>query len=339
LNIPAVHALNSIGGPETLQRRLTDFGFITLERSPAEYGLGLTLGHAEERLIDLTHAYAALARMGEFRPWRVFTDDAPRSGRLVGDPRACWLIADILSDNAARVPSFGVESALRFEFPVACKTGTSTDYRDNWALGYTPEFTVGVWTGNFNGTAMQNVSGVTGAAPVMHAVMEHLHARSGTTWFATPPEVMEYDIHPLTGKRLTSPRKGQRREKFLAEHLPPVESPADYDASGAAKLGPEFAEWLEQSSNAIGDGATVDAAGTLRIISPIPGTTFVIDPDLPGSRRVRLQATGGSNIEWQSNSLDCREGEALLAEGEHRLVAVDKATGVHVETWIKVKSL
>jgi penicillin-binding protein 1C len=123
------------------------------------------LGNAEARLIDLTNAYAALARMGEFRPWRVFTDDAPRSGRLVGDPRACWLIADILSDNAARVPSFGIESALRFEFPVACKTGTSTDYRDNWALGYTPEFTVGVWTGNFNGTAMQNVSGVTGAAP------------------------------------------------------------------------------------------------------------------------------------------------------------------------------
>jgi penicillin-binding protein 1C len=69
---------------------------------------------------------------------------------------------------------------------------------------------------------------------------------------------------------LTSPRKEQRREKFLAENLPPVESPADYDASGAAKLGPEFAEWLEQSSNAIGQDVTVDAAGTLRIISPIP---------------------------------------------------------------------
>jgi penicillin-binding protein 1C len=81
LNIPAVHALNSIGGPETLQRRLTDFGFITLDRPAAEYGLGLTLGNAEARLIDLPNAYATLARMGEFRPWRVFTDDAPHSGR------------------------------------------------------------------------------------------------------------------------------------------------------------------------------------------------------------------------------------------------------------------
>src|SRR5207253_2712682 len=86
------------------------------------------------------------------------------------DPRAAFLIADILSDNAARTLAFGAHSALRFDFPVACKTGTSTDFRDNWAIGFTPEFTVGVWVGNFDGTPMERVSGVTGAAPVLHDV-------------------------------------------------------------------------------------------------------------------------------------------------------------------------
>jgi len=81
------------------------------------------------------------------------------------------------------------------------------------------------------------------------------------------------------------------------------------------------------------------AADALRIVSPVQGTTFVIDPDLPGSRRVRLQAIGGSKVDWRSDTLECRDGEALLAEGEHRFVAIDKATGAHAETWIKVKSL
>jgi penicillin-binding protein 1C len=186
---------------------------------------------------------------------------------------------------------------------------------------------------------MQNVSGVTGAAPVMHAVMEHLHTRSGTSWFTPPPGVVEYDVHALTGKRLNAPREGQRSEKFLVEHLPEVESEDDYDESGAAKLGAEYAEWLAQSGGTFPQRASVDATAALRIVSPVPGTTFVIDPDLPGSRRVRLQATGAPEVEWQSDSLECKNGEALLTEGEHRFVATDKATGTCAETWIKVKSL
>ncbi|HET6406318.1 MAG TPA: transglycosylase domain-containing protein, partial [Chthoniobacteraceae bacterium] len=152
LNIPAVHALNSVGGPVTLLRRLKDFGFESLDRSPAEYGLGLTLGNAEAPLLEVTNAYAALARLGEYRPYRLVLNGTTFESKQVADSRACWLLADILSDNAARIPSFGTDSPLRFDFPVACKTGTSTDYRDNWAIAFTPEFTVGVWVGNFDGS-------------------------------------------------------------------------------------------------------------------------------------------------------------------------------------------
>jgi penicillin-binding protein 1C len=339
LNIPAVHALNSIGGPAALQRRLRDFGLSTLDRSPAEYGLGLTLGNAEARLLELTNAYAALARLGEYRSLRVLADEKQTS-RQVADPRACWLLADILSDNSARIPSFGADSPLRFPFPVACKTGTSTDYRDNWAMAFTPEFTVGVWVGNFDGSPMRGVSGVSGAAPLMHAIVDHLHTKFGTTWFGIPPNVVESDVHPLTGKRLTSRGAESRREKFLGEQGPELESANDYDERGRAILDPVYSEWLASAANSLGDRAAVRREpGALQIVAPVPGTTFVIDPDLPASRRARLSALGASGVEWRSDSLVCANGEAVLLEGEHRLVAIDPGTGARAETWIRVKSL
>jgi penicillin-binding protein 1C len=335
LNIPAVHALNTLGGPPVLQRRLLDFGFTTLDRQPSEYGLGLTLGNAEVRLLDLTNAYAALARLGEFRPARLLADEPSASARRVADDRACWLLADILADNAARVPGFGTASPLHFDFAVAAKTGTSTDYRDNWAMGYTPEFSVGVWVGNFDGSPMRGVSGVTGAAPILHAIFTHLHTRFGTGWYATPPGVIEAEVHPLTGHRVTH---SGMREKFLSEHLPPAETAGDYDAAGRVKLGAEYAAWLSSAENPLGERATADA-GTLHIVAPVAGTTFVIDPDLPTTRRVRLVATGPSGVRWSSESLVCEGAEAVLAEGEHRLLATDPGSGQRAETWIRVKAL
>lgn len=337
LNIPAVRALNDIGGPSVLLARLHSCGLTSITRSPAEYGLGLTIGNAEVRLLELANAYAALARMGQFRPWRIFADEPLAPARQTADARAAWLLADILSDNSARVPSFGANSALRFDFPVACKTGTSTDYRDNWAMAYTPEFTVGVWVGNFDGSPMRGVSGVSGAAPVMHAVMAHLHARFGTNWFTTPPNVVEADVHPLTGHRIEKGWPTGVREKFLAEHLPPVESPDDYDEDGRVRLPALFSEWLASAENSLGPQAV--ATEQLRIVSPAPGTTFVIDPDLPSSRHVRLVASGSPTARWQSDTLSVRETEATLAEGEHRLSVIDPTTGSRAETWIRVKSL
>jgi penicillin-binding protein 1C len=339
LNIPAVHALNAIGGPAVLQTRLRDFGFTTLDRMPSEYGLGLTLGNAEARLLELTNAYAALARMGEYRPWLTSVASEQQASRQVADPRACWLLAEILSDNVARIPSFGVDSPLRFSFPVACKTGTSTDYRDNWAMAFTPEFTVGVWVGNFDGSPMRGVSGVTGAAPLMHAIMEHLHMRFGTTWFAPPPNIVECDVHSVTGKRVASARMDSRREKFLGEKLPELESPRDYDLRGRVILDPVFSEWFASSGNSLNELVVQEEPSALHIVSPVPGTTFVIDPDLPASRRARLSALGSDSVKWSSDSLQCTDGEAVLAEGEHRLVAIDPGTGARAETWIRVKSL
>ncbi|MGZ5024853.1 MAG: penicillin-binding protein 1C, partial [Chthoniobacterales bacterium] len=198
LNIPAVKVLQAAGGPAALEERLRAVGLTTLDHEPEIYGLGLTLGNCEARLLEMTNAYASLARLGEFRPWRVLRD-APTAARRYSQPELVWQIADMLSDNSARTLAFGINNALRFDFPVACKTGTSSDFRDNWTIGFTPEFTVGVWVGNFDGAPMHEVSGVTGAGPILHGIFEYLHAQRGTSWYARPAKIVERTIDPLTG--------------------------------------------------------------------------------------------------------------------------------------------
>ena len=288
LNISAVKVLDSIGGPEPLQHLLQQCGLSTLSRPPNEYGLGLTIGNADVRLLELANAYACLGRLGEYKPYRLLAkvDPSPlrfdamqgrgsrglspgtlsasssrpspplRGGegercalrasdlhpRIV-DPSAAYLITDILSDNDARTLAFGADSALRFDFPVACKTGTSSDFRDNWAFGYTPEFTVGVWVGNSDGSPMQHISGVTGAAPILHELFDHLHQRYGTTWYAQPTNIVACWIQPITGKRLKDPANDPTaiQEKFLADHLPPMESADDYETQRSSGTIESFA--------------------------------------------------------------------------------------------------
>lgn len=372
LNISAVKVLASIGGPEPLQRLLQQCGLSTLSRPAEDYGLGLTLGNAEARLLELANAYACLARLGEYKPYRLLLTESnrewlvgtPRRGVGVGaeadasarrpyprssafcqvaDPAAAYLIADMLSDNSARTLAFGAESPLRFNFPVACKTGTSSDFRDNWAFGYTPEFTVGVWVGNFDGTPMEHISGVTGAAPILHDLFEHLHQRYGTTWYEAPANIIECWVHPITGKRLsqTQAASGSEavREKFLAANLPPVESSV---ALAAVRLGGEYRDWLASGDNWLGNRAVLaPGQSSLRILFPLPGTTIYLDPDLPQQgRRLCMRADGPELVEWQSDSLRvARDGNrqvALLTKGRHEITVRDPLRGNTARTWINV---
>ena len=343
LNIPAVKVLLAAGGPATLHDRLRECGLTTLDRSPEVYGLGLTLGNCEARLLEVTNAYASLARLGEYRPWRVVAGSLS-TARRYSRPELVWQIADILRDNSARTLAFGMNSALRFDYPVACKTGTSTDFRDNWTIGFTPEFSVGVWVGNFDGSPMREVSGVTGAGPILHAVFDYLHTNRGTSWYRTPAGMVERTVHPLTGKLVADSDPRGVREKFLADRLPPSESPGDYDAAGNVRLGPEYTDWFRSAENRVRDRAVLaSASDDWRITSPLPGSVYVVDPDVPSSRRIPLVANGGSRIKWESESLACRSEPgadfALATEGEHRIIATDAESGRRVETWIRIRFL
>ncbi len=355
LNIPAVKVLQSLGGAAPLQRRLQAWGVSTLPKPADEYGLGLTIGNAEVRLLELANLYATLARMGEWRPYRLLADagtasaPAPLTLELQGGvthPQLCWLVADMLSDNAARTPGFGANSALRFNFPVACKTGTSTDFRDNWTVGYTPEFTVAVWVGNFNGSPMREVSGVTGAAPIMHDIMDHLHRRFGTTWFARPEGIIERAVHPLTGRAVAdgdAPRTDAVGEKFAAGNPPPPARTDDFDSAGRVRLGAEYTEWAASADNQLRDRVALADAGKLHLISPQPGSTFLVDPDVPSSGLVPLVASGSGRLVWECSTLALQEKSgrffAVAAEGRHELTARDPESGEMVRTWVVVKAL
>ncbi|HPA20869.1 MAG TPA: penicillin-binding protein 1C [Verrucomicrobiae bacterium] len=347
LNVPAVRLLAAIGGPTALADALKSCGLTTLEHDADYYGLGLTIGNAEVRLLELANAYACLARLGIYRPCRIFRDDAdsPKAhapvDHRVFEADSAWLIANILNDDFARSPSFGPRSSLSIGFPVACKTGTSSDFRDNWAFGFTPEFTVGIWIGNFDGSPMQGVSGATGAAPLLRDIFRYLRQSRGTTWYATPAHIVTMNIHPVTGKRMPRPAGGIA-EHFIARHLPPPESPSDYDSRGMIILGDEYTAWL-RDARPQGFALSSDARNRLSIDSPHDGAVYYLDPDLPGSDRLPLRAAGSGTISWHSDTLpiESQDGVSLarLSVGRHQIMAEDSASGKRTRLSIEVRGM
>lgn len=358
-NVPAVRLLDRLGGPAPLWQKLRECGLSTLDREPEFYGLGLTIGNAEVRLLELVNAYACLARLGLWRPWRLLENDPPGQERRLFSIPAAWMVADVLDDDLARLAEFGHESPLALPFPVACKTGTSSDFRDNWALGYTPEFTVGVWVGNFDGSPMREVSGITGAGPILRDLFLRIHRLLGTTWYPRPAQVAEGWVHPLTGHRTAPPAESTRdpnypqtlppshwrpvREVFWANHPPPETSPADFDAEGRLLLGPEYAEWLAGKDNSLAGLAVVrhDSA-QVQILWPVAGTVIFLDTDLPDQgRRLRLRAAGPDQVLWSSPSLQIHEDPegawVSLEPGRHTLTAKAGPQGPEATTWIEVR--
>jgi penicillin-binding protein 1C len=343
LNVAAIRTLQSAGGPEILHRRLRELGITTLDHSPEYFGLGLTLGNAEVRLLELANAFATIARLGIHQPYRLLLEGAHVDlAQRVCDSRASYLVADMLADNSARAASFGLESYLAFDFPVACKTGTSSNYRDNWAIGFTPEFTVAVWVGNPDGSPMHAITGVTGAAPVMHDLVQHLHEQRGTSWFKELPGILHCSVNPLTGKKVADARAGTVLEKCLTQ--PPLEKSSDYDAEGRIVLPADYASWLRSTQNTLGDLVVCDQEATrLRIVKPAPGTIFFLDPDIPAvDQRITLRAEGRS-VEWSSDLLERNliggSQRAQLRAGRHVISARDSATGAVAQTWVDVREL
>ncbi len=250
-NVPAVRLAREFS-PAAILETLHDFGFASLDRAPSHYGVGLTLGSGEVQPIELARAYAGLARGGTLPPVhavrsaRTVTGDTLRPDRrerpeqseevLFGaevvsglhpdlpapqqtglSPVVAHLVTDILDDPAARAPGFGRGGPLELPFPVAVKTGTSKDYRDSWTVGYTPRHTVAVWAGNFDGTPMDRMSGVAGAAPLFHSIMRVLGSGGD---FEQPPGIKSATVCPASGKRPGAHCPAPHRELFLSGTVP-----------------------------------------------------------------------------------------------------------------------
>ncbi|MDP2007592.1 MAG: penicillin-binding protein 1C [Rubrivivax sp.] len=195
LNVPAVR-LGALLGPDTVFETLVRTGLRPSE-SAGYHGHALALGSADVTLLDLANAYRTLANGGRRTALRWQPDAALAPGAArdvpavkVFDPAVAFIVADILADPAARATTFGLDSPLVTRGWAAVKTGTSKDLRDNWCLGFTDRYTVGVWVGNASGAPMHGVSGVSGAAPVWREVVAHLHAGVPSRAPAPPPGVV-----------------------------------------------------------------------------------------------------------------------------------------------------
>jgi membrane peptidoglycan carboxypeptidase len=228
-NVPAVRLLEAVGIEEAVALG-RDLG-LTSFRDPDDYDLSLTLGGGEVRLLDLSAAYGAFASGGlrvepvavvrvEDAEGRTLYEAPSAPGPRVLSAETAYLISDILADNAARAPAFGVNSALRLAHPAAVKTGTTTDFRDNWTVGYTPDLVVGVWVGNPDGSAMRDVSGVDGAAPVWRDVMLAGLKHRPERRFDPPPGIERVEVCLPSGLLPTSECRRRRVELFAAGTAP-----------------------------------------------------------------------------------------------------------------------
>jgi penicillin-binding protein 1C len=321
LNMPALEVAERVG-PARLLDTLRRFGFSSLEREAEHYGVGLALGDGEVTLLELVTAYAALARGGELVPPRLVLSRTlaggeertpqPRARRVLR-PELAALLGDLLSDDAARAAGFGRDSVLNLPFPVAAKTGTSKGYRDNWAVGYTREVTVGVWVGNFDGSPLRDASGITAAGPAFHDLM------LGAMWGRTPAPLFdvgllsEVEVCSVSGSLPAEACSHRRRERFARGHEPSagceVHVRAHVDAEGreqAARCGGtervlerypvEYLPWAERagrplagrrlSPNCPPPATTVES----RLTFPREGQRFAIDPDGPPRQEIVLTA-------------------------------------------------
>ncbi len=219
-NLIAVKVLDYIG-LEALVDLSRAVGIRTFDNK--NFGLALTLGGGEVRLVELTAAYSALANGGRRVEPVAITRITDHEGTLIYDvspglnpgpqvldPRTAYLITDILSDNYARRSTFGPGSPLHLSRPAAAKTGTTQDWRDNWTVGYTPDFVTGVWAGNADNEPMRHISGVTGAAPIWHDIMEELHKSRPVRQFERPAGLVEVAVCAVNGLLPGAEGQGRR---------------------------------------------------------------------------------------------------------------------------------
>ncbi|SAL79179.1 penicillin-binding protein 1C [Caballeronia arvi] len=274
LNVPAVRTLVMVT-PHRFAKTLVALG-LPLSKAGDYYGFSLALGSADVTLASLANAYRTLANGGVARPVFDLADhrEAPE-GTRVFSPEASFIVTDILADNNARTRTFGFDSVLATRTFSAVKTGTSKDMRDNWAVGFTSRYTVGVWVGNADGAPMWDVSGVTGAAPAWNAIVNYLNRRSDSQAPHAPAGVM--------ATRVT-----------YQNDIEPARS-----------------EWFVRGTQMSDIGLTANAAQTARgarddalagrIGAPTNGTIFALDPDIPPARqRIWFERAGsGARLAWR----------------------------------------
>ncbi len=293
LNIPAVRTLELLG-TEAFVQQLQHLGLESASESGDYYGPSLALGSVDASLWELVQAYRALAEGGMWSPLRLIpgAPDAPSRRRVYSEATA-FLLSHMLSDRDSRSATFGLENPLATRFWSAVKTGTSKEMRDNWCIGYTGQYTVGVWVGNLSGEPMRNVSGVTGAAPIWGEIVAWLHRTTPSPPMASPAGVLARQVSFPDG------------------------------------IEPERNDWFLHGTEPYQPAARL-AEGFPQIRMPVPGEVIALDPDIPAAYQ-RVVFAGESVSDEQHWWLDGQDlgpvKGPLLWEpmpGQHSLTLLDR---------------
>jgi penicillin-binding protein 1C len=343
LNVPAVRTLVMVS-PDAFQKQLVKLG-LPLKEGGDYYGYSLALGSAEVSLLNLTNAYRALGNGGRtspttlrmhtpaspVRPEPVEGPSAKRPATQAIDPRAAFIVGDILSDTNARARTFGTDSILATRFWSAVKTGTSKDMRDNWAMGYSQRYTVGVWVGNASGAPMWDVSGTTGAAPIWAAVMNYLHKTQPSRAPKPPAGVVQMQVQfaaPDAKANTAPPLEAARTEWFVQG----TQQPTFAINSGATHA---------QSARAGGSkGLEPSARQSARITAPTTGTIIALDPDIPPNRQRVSFLADGINLRWLMDGKPFAKGTSaqwLPWPGRHVVQITDAKGTVLDEVRLEVR--
>lgn len=314
-NVAAVRVLHSIGVPALLDMA-GRLGITSLQHHNGRYGLALTLGGGEVTLLELTAAYAAFANGGSrVTPYTVMAVEQPGAFPAPGgpgwphrsepepvlSPQVAYLISDMLSDRYARMRAFGEHSVLDIDRPAAVKTGTTSDWRDNWTVGYTPDRVVGVWVGNADGQPMESVSGVSGAGPIWHDVMLVAHRGLPPRPLPRPRGIDEVLICPEgegaggAGEGTKANQPGQacaaaRLERFVVPT--PIPSPP-HDQTTEPPPAAFPPSWSSLSSlPSLPSPPSLPSSPAL--IAPAPGAFYTFSPAVPPERQqIELEAHPG----------------------------------------------
>jgi penicillin-binding protein 1C len=191
----------------------------SLTNHPEFYGDGLALGNGEVSLYEMAQAYTVLAREGRYQPLTLLANDsAPRPDARVFTPAVATLIGNILADPEARMLEFG--RGLQFPVETAIKTGTSTDYRDAWAIAFDYQHTIAVWMGNLDGSAMDGVTGAVGPAMVLRSLFSEINRNQDTRPLALSRDLVLAKICRQDG-RLADESCESTSEWFVPGTVPP----------------------------------------------------------------------------------------------------------------------
>lgn len=356
LNVPAVYVAKLVG-PARIEDLFNRMGF-GLSQAPWHYGLGIALGNPEVRLVDLAGAYAALASGGRWRPVEVFSSEHAAVEEQVIPPGIAAILVDILSDTDARDRFFGMQNPFHFEFPVAVKTGTSGNWRDNWSFGSTRDATVGVWVGNFDAQPMQGTSGATGAGPLLREVVEFVAAQyPPREEILSKRELAEAAICPLSGMKAGPHCPSRTAEYFIPGMEPQLECDwhrlVEIDRrNGLLAAGrcpreqveeeegvvfpPEFREWAIEHGVGVHRPSPLcrgeASVGRIAVTYPKPGAKFLVDPSRHRefqSIPLKVDVEGNPRaVEWvvdgdvyQTVNRYPFFGRLQLSPGRHTLIA------------------